>query len=109
MENNKTQENLMSAFAGESQEIESMKLMQKRQSLKERKTRLSCLELQLTCRNDSRVKKEYELAGKVGSTLENLQDGIKGETYENEVMYPDFIKDAEEEDNKKAVQSYLLL
>lgn len=29
----------------------------------------------------------------VKSTKENLQDAIKGETYESETMYPDFIKD----------------
>ncbi len=42
----------------------------------------------------------------VGSTLENLKEAVGGETYEYESMYPPMVKDAEAEDNKRAVRSF---
>lgn len=42
----------------------------------------------------------------VKSTKENLEDAIKGETYEQTTMYPDFIKQAEKEGNADAVQTF---
>ncbi len=42
----------------------------------------------------------------IGSTLENLKAAITGETYEFESMYPEFIKDAEAEGNKRALTSF---
>lgn len=42
----------------------------------------------------------------VKSTKENLEASIKGETYEKEKMYPSFIKKAEADKNKDAVQSF---
>jgi len=51
-------------------------------------------------------KKEYELAGKVGKTADNLVDAKAGETYEYESMYPEFIKVAEAEGNKAAVGAF---
>jgi rubrerythrin len=42
----------------------------------------------------------------VKSTKENLEASIKGETYEKETMYPSFIKRAEADKNKGAVQTF---
>lgn len=42
----------------------------------------------------------------VKSTRENLQTAIAGETYEHEVMYPEFIKVAEAEQNKAALRTF---
>jgi rubrerythrin len=42
----------------------------------------------------------------VKSTLENLEVAISGENYEVVSMYPEFIKDAESEENKRAVASF---
>jgi rubrerythrin len=42
----------------------------------------------------------------VMSTAENLADAIKGETYEVESMYPDFIAAAEKEKVKDAIKSF---
>jgi rubrerythrin len=42
----------------------------------------------------------------VKSTLENLQDGLNGETYEYETMYPAFIKEANDENVPDAVDSF---
>jgi len=41
----------------------------------------------------------------VKSTKENLQDAIKGETYEVTTMYPEFLKDAETAGNQMALIS----
>lgn len=40
------------------------------------------------------------------STKENLEDALKGETYEKDTMYPDFIEVAQREGNKDALQSF---
>jgi len=50
--------------------------------------------------------KHFEIAGKVGSTEENLKDGVEGETYEYKEMYPPFIKQAEADGNKAAVTTF---
>ncbi len=42
----------------------------------------------------------------VKSTAENLAAAIKGETYERDVMYPDFIKQAKAERNTDALQTF---
>jgi rubrerythrin len=45
-------------------------------------------------------------AGEVKSTEENLKAAIEGEHYENSEMYPGFIKDAEAEGDAKALRSF---
>lgn len=47
------------------------------------------------------IKPEYA----VKSTKENLEDAIKGETYEATIMYPDFLKTANEAGNQLALIS----
>jgi rubrerythrin len=42
---------------------------------------------------------------KIGSTKENLQAAIKGESYERDVMYPDFLKSAKADDLKPAIRT----
>jgi rubrerythrin len=42
----------------------------------------------------------------IKSTKENLETSIKGESYEFQKMYPQMIKDAEEEGNKGALRSF---
>ncbi len=46
-----------------------------------------------------------ELGG-INKTKENLEAAISGETHEFENMYPQMIKDAEEEGNKGALRSF---
>ncbi len=43
---------------------------------------------------------------KVGATQENLDAAIKGESYERDTMYPDFIKTARSEGQKTALESF---
>ena len=42
----------------------------------------------------------------VKSTKENLDAAIKGESYERDTMYPDFLKQARAEGNRDAVQAF---
>ncbi len=44
---------------------------------------------------------------KVGTTAENLQAAIKGESYERDTMYPDFLTQAKKDDAKAAVRTFL--
>ncbi len=46
------------------------------------------------------------VAPHVGSTRENLQAAIQGETYERDVMYPNFIRQAKVEGNRAANTSF---
>ncbi len=42
----------------------------------------------------------------VKSTKENLEDAVKGESYERSTMYPEFITQAEKENNPDAVRTF---
>jgi rubrerythrin len=42
---------------------------------------------------------------KAGTTAENLQAAIKGETYEKDTMYPDFLKQAKTDGAKEATRT----
>ena len=42
----------------------------------------------------------------VKSTKENLETAIKGESYERDTMYPEFLKQARAEGNRDAVQTF---
>ncbi len=42
----------------------------------------------------------------VKTTAENLKAAIEGETYEKDVMYPDFLKQARAEGNRDAIETF---
>lgn len=42
----------------------------------------------------------------IKSTKENLEDAIKGETYEKTTMYPEFLAQAKEEHNSDAIRTF---
>jgi len=44
--------------------------------------------------------------GEIQDTAANIQSAINGENYEHAVMYPDFIADAENEQDRKALVSF---
>ena len=48
----------------------------------------------------------FKAAGEVKSTAENLQAAINGESYEVTSMYPPMLKNAQEEGDKKAATSF---
>lgn len=47
-------------------------------------------------------------AAKVGTTKENLEAAVKGESYERDSMYPSFIEQANKDNNKSAVRTFTL-
>ena len=105
MSENKTMENLMAAFAGESQANRKYTAYAKKAE-KDGKTNAAKLFRAAADAETIHALKHFEVAGNVHSTEENLKDGVAGETYEYKDMYPDFVKEAEAEGNKAAVQTF---
>lgn len=100
-------ENLMAAFAGESQANRKY-LAFANQAEKEGYPMLARLFRATAEAETIHALKMFEIAGGVGSTLDNLRAALEGETYEFTKMYPDFIADAEREGNKTAQRSFYL-
>lgn len=105
MSENKTLKNLMDAFAGEAQANRKYTAYAKRAE-KEGKLNAAKLFRAAADAETLHALRHFEVAGKIGSTADNLKDGIDGETYEYKDMYPDFVKEAEAEGNKAAVTSF---
>lgn len=105
MNNEKTLENLMAAFAGESQANRKY-LAYSRKAEKEGKLNAAKLFKAASDAETLHALKELEVAGKIGSTVENLKDAVAGETHEFKEMYPGFIETAQAEGNKAAVSIF---
>ena len=105
MSENKVLNNLMEAFAGESQANRKY-LAYAQKAEKEGKLNAAKLFRAAADAETLHAMKLLEVAGKIGSTADNLKDGIKGETYEYEEMYPAFVKEAEAAGNKAAVRAF---
>jgi rubrerythrin len=105
MDEKKTLENLMAAFAGESQANRKYTAYSKKA---EAEGNLNAAKLFRAAADAETLHalKEFEVAGKIGTTKDNLMDAVAGETHEYESMYPDFIKTAQEEGNKAAAQIF---
>jgi len=98
----KTLNNLMDAFAGESQANRKYTAYAKKAEA-EGKLNAAKLFKAASDAETLHALKEFEVAGKIGATNDNLKDAVAGETHEYQSMYPDFIKDAEAEGNKAAI------
>ncbi|MDD4347162.1 MAG: ferritin family protein [Desulfitobacteriaceae bacterium] len=105
MSESKTFKNLMAAFAGEA-EANRKYTAYARKAEKEEKMNAAKLFRAAADAETLHALKHFEVAGKIGSTADNLKDGVKGETYEYKEMYPDFVKQAEAEGNKAAQRSF---
>lgn len=105
MSDNKTLQNLMDAFAGESQANRKYLAYAKKA---EQEGNLNAAKLFKAASDAETLHalKHFEVAGKIGSTMDNLKDAVAGETHEYKDMYPDFVKEAEAEGNKAAVLSF---
>jgi rubrerythrin len=101
----KVMQNLMEAFAGESQASRKYWAYAKKAEAEGRK---NAAKLFRAASEAETLHAQWHLkaAGKLLSTAENLQDAVNGETYEFETMYPEFIKNAEAEGNKEAIKTY---
>lgn len=105
MSENKTFDNLMEAFAGEAQANRKYTAYAKKAE-EEGKMNAAKLFRAAADAETLHALKHFEVAGKIGSTADNLKDGIAGETYEYKEMYPDFVKEAEASGNKAALMSF---
>jgi len=105
MQETKTAENLMTAFAGESQANRKY-LAYAKKAEAEGKNNVAKLFRATAEAETIHAHKEFELAGMVNSTEENLQAAIDGETYEYKDMYPGFMEDAQKEGEKAAVAAF---
>lgn len=105
MSENKTLDNLMKAFAGESQANRKY-LAYSKKAEKDGKINAAKLFKAASDAETLHALKHLEVAGKIHSTADNLKDAVAGETHEYKEMYPDFVKDAEAEGNKAALMSF---
>ncbi|MBR0597348.1 rubrerythrin family protein [Sinanaerobacter chloroacetimidivorans] len=105
MENQKTLQNLMEAFAGESQANRKY-LAYSKKAEAEGKINAAKLFKAASDAETLHALKHFEVAGKISSTADNLKDAVLGETHEYQDMYPDFLKDAEAEGNKAAIATF---
>jgi rubrerythrin len=100
----KTKDNFMAAFAGESQANRKY-LAYARQAEKEGLPQVAKMFRAVAEAETIHALAHLRSAGKIGDTMENLKDAISGETYEFTKMYPEMIKEAEQED-ERAAQKY---
>lgn len=102
----KTNDNLMAGFAGESQANRKY-LAYSVQADKEGYPQAAKLFRAAAAAETIHAHNHFRAMGLVKSTMENLQDAVNGEHYEQAEMYPEFIKNAEEEnENRKAIRSF---
>ncbi|MGJ3523841.1 rubrerythrin family protein [Nitratidesulfovibrio sp. D1] len=95
----KTHENIMAAFAGESQANRKYLAFAK-QADKEGLPQVAKLFRAAAEAETIHAHGHLRNAGKIGSTLDNLKSAIEGETYEFTKMYPQMIAEAEAEGEK---------
>jgi len=100
-----TKQNLMDAFAGESQANRKY-LAYADKAEKEGFGQVAKLFRAAAYAETIHAHAHLRIAGKIGNTLANLEDAIAGESHEFTHMYPEMIKDAENEGNKAAA-SYM--
>lgn len=92
----KTQQNLMDAFAGESQANRKYLAFAK-QADKEGLPQVAKLFRAAAEAETIHAHSHLRMAGKIGNTTENLKTAVEGETYEFTKMYPDMIAEAKSE------------
>ena len=101
----KTHENLMAAFAGESQANRKYLAFAKKAD-DEGFAQVARLFRAVAHAETLHALTHFRSAGEVGTTAENLKAAIAGESYENTQMYPAFMKDAEDEGETRALKSF---
>ena len=101
LKGSKTEKNLMTAFAGESQARNKYDYFAKA-ARKEGFHYIAEIFEETALNEMQHAKDEFKLGHGIGSTLENLQAAVAGENYEVTTMYPEFAKAAAEEGFKDA-------
>lgn len=101
----KTEEDLMAAFAGESQANRKY-LAYAKKAEKDGFPQIARVFRAAAAAETVHAHNHFRVYGGVKSTIDNIQDAINGEHYEFTSMYPDFLADAKKEGNEKAEQSF---
>jgi rubrerythrin len=101
----KTEQNLMEAFAGESQANRKY-LAYAKQAEKEGYPQIARLFRAAAEAETVHAHAHLRTLGKIKTTAENLKDAIAGETHEFKAMYPAMITTAKEESNKAGERSF---
>lgn len=101
----KTQENLQSAFAGESQ-ANRRYLFFADKAEREGYSQVARLFRAAAEAETVHARNHLEVMGGISSTNDNLKTAIGGENHEFTKMYPGFIKQAKAESNQKAEISF---
>ncbi|MCP4612566.1 MAG: rubrerythrin family protein [Planctomycetes bacterium] len=102
LKGSKTEQNLLAAFAGESQARNKYTYFAS-QAKKEGYVQIAAIFEETANQEKEHAKREFKFlqGGKIGTTLENLKAAAAGEDYETTTMYPDFAKVADEEGFKE--------
>ncbi len=101
----KTDDNLKAAFAGESQ-ANRLYLAFAKAADQEGFPQIAKLFRAAAEAETVHAHNHLRVMAQVKSTAENLGTAVTGETFEFTKMYPQFIEEAKQEGNKKALQSF---
>jgi len=97
LKGSKTEANLLSAFAGESEARNKYTYFASK-AKKDGFVQIASIFEETAANEKEHAKIWYKLlSGGVGSTVENLREAANGESYEWQEMYPKFAKEAREE------------
>jgi len=102
----KTQENIMAAFAGESQANRKYLAFAEKAD-KEGYNQIAKLFRAAAAAETVHAHNHLNVAKGVKSTESNLKEAVEGETYEFQKMYPEFIKQAETDHDSDAKRSFM--
>lgn len=105
LKGSKTEKNLLTAFAGESQ-ANRRYLAFAKQADKEGHRQVARLFRAAAEAETVHAHAHLRNLGGVKITAENLKEAISGESYEFKQMYPAMIEDAKEEGNKRAERTF---
>lgn len=100
-----TQDNLQDAFAGESQ-ANRQYLAFAEQADKDGFPGVAKLFRAAAAAETIHAHAHLKAMGGIKSTLENLETAVEGERFEYQEMYPPYLKEAQEEGDKKAERSF---
>lgn len=101
----KVYDDLMAAFAGESQANRKY-LAYAKKAEAEGHAQVARLFRAVAHAETIHALNHFERAGEVATTLENLKAAAEGEHYESTEMYPGFMQDAEAEGDARALKSF---
>jgi rubrerythrin len=101
----KTEKNLEEAFAGESQASRRYQFFADKAE-SEGYPQIARLFRAAVQAETVHARNHLEVLGGINSTAENLKEAMSGEEYEYTKMYPAFIKEAKEEGQTRALNSF---